>query len=892
MLRGLFSQRTNSKNNPERSLGHNEDIDYLFADIDRAFENLAILPIADRLCEETLNMCSSLEPKLRLLVDMIANDDSKWKKERIVADAHFDSVAKPCIVDSIMMYTLCNRAVQDIPRGSMPILMNTLTAILDCSSYPLLLTATIVNPIKQLINVAMRYEEIFDNCFEEDAVVYSNYLRRIALFMLVQKQSTFHFAHQALLVACNTQDPNMLGYFSSRHDYVRHWILNLQSSFFEAFEVMKEHADILSEVPDYLQVFLSSSTSAIPLRKVSFDKEKVNKEEQAFFKQIVIEKVHRYLRILTLIASVHGTLLRSAKQPILPMRTGKGSKARAKWIALSHISHDFFWEFLHPVLNKMLDVAEEQDLVAGYIMLSLSLNTLYCSGNSASSKHVLVEEENDDVSWSESEQSLLSLTVKHILKSILVDLAWGRVGSLCKPTAMAAIAFLSTLLKATPPLAGLHLLYGPLKEGQQAAGRNVLFRALTQSKPLLSVFQGSFTANVNILYDASIRNLRRQSLFVEHQPVPLTIKEYAAAMSHEVVVLLLSDCDGLLNMTVGFFDRYRHIRFRSHHMDVSHHRLLSTSGDCSFFDRLFRKFLTFDNLLVQEQIALSALFQESLVLVAVLMILGSEVVAKQHLAVLEEVLKELQKVRSVILSKIPVIDEKKHKAAVEAVHSYMQKEGMLFVGKDDASSLCEETKENAKPCNTSPPAQRRSSLSKFFGLFSSSSPSIDSNLERDSSIVSVDGHTRVDRKTPTRTRTESLQAYEACGDEKDIIRSLVILDEVYLEALSCLVAVQKLRTIFHSHSILRCAMLPTLKPQLSSESYDCVDSLEEPAAVVKDLIPLCELVRMRNDEKRNSFTHSQPFSWDNAEEVFEEEFVRELMNFHTYTELGHRENLD
>lgn len=149
----------------------------LFGEINRTFEKLSLLPDADRLCEDTLSMTASIDSKLMILIYLAAKDDENWKK--CGRDDPEDSL--PCLADSMIIYALCNRAMQDTPRGSLPMLLNTLSSVIEHADYPLVKVRSVYEPLGQLISAALRYETLFDNCFDEDAQIYADYLDRIDL---------------------------------------------------------------------------------------------------------------------------------------------------------------------------------------------------------------------------------------------------------------------------------------------------------------------------------------------------------------------------------------------------------------------------------------------------------------------------------------------------------------------------------------------------------------------------------------------------------------------------------------------------------------------------------------------------------------------------------------
>ena len=73
-------------------------------------------------------------------------------------------VELPCLdtfLQTHVLQALCNRATRDLPRGTLPLMLGTVAALLRSVKYPLLSHQTIHKPVAHLISVAARYEALF-----------------------------------------------------------------------------------------------------------------------------------------------------------------------------------------------------------------------------------------------------------------------------------------------------------------------------------------------------------------------------------------------------------------------------------------------------------------------------------------------------------------------------------------------------------------------------------------------------------------------------------------------------------------------------------------------------------------------------------------------------------
>lgn len=652
---------------------------------------------------------------------------------------------------------------------------------------------------------------------------------------------------------------------------MRHWIVGLTGSFEQALDCLQEHIPVLCKIPDHMKVFMPIDLSSAMRHSLTHNDALSEEDRDEERRAIMLDKIHCCLRFLTLIVSVHSTLLRNARYPLISLRLPKGTKAEARWVAISHIAHGFASEFLSPLTDMILQCGEDAEVTASYFLLGLMLNTMHQFAPISCSQHVL-DEDDREINWNHAEQSLLSLFLRHILKSMLLDLAWGRLTSLSSNVAVTATVFLTSVMLTAPPLAKLAFLFGTANQEGSQKGRNPLFRALSQSRPLVS-FHGAFSSSLHTVCESSIQCLRRQRLVQHDQPIMSMLKQYAVLISQDAMAAIRSEGDALLAHSVDFFDQYRNSRFRSHDMDSGHHSLLVTSGDGSFLDRLSRRFTTFHQMHIHEQIVLSGLLQKALVPIAVVMILGSENVAKQHLAVLQQVLIEMENVRTILLGELTSTDQVLTAAAALAVHQFLQKEGVLLLQAPKKRKY-KPVEPDPEPVNEPPPTPTRSAVSSFFSMFSTPVKEAPAPLTQVTSSRKAE--------PVQKSLYPELRPFDQHEDHHTVL-GLVMLDEMYMETLSCLIAVQKLRDVFHSDSILHSTIWSKGGETMQSEHDDWADPpiaplspspaidlelLEEGGKGMESPVQMC-----------SSPSSTSKWSLDTIAEAFEEEFANELVAF-------------
>jgi hypothetical protein len=82
------------------------------------------------------------------------------REDRSLDDAK-RGVCIDAFVQNMMVQELCNRAIFDSPRGTMPIVLNTLANLIRTVDYPFLPLASIYKPIGKLISVTARFDAIY-----------------------------------------------------------------------------------------------------------------------------------------------------------------------------------------------------------------------------------------------------------------------------------------------------------------------------------------------------------------------------------------------------------------------------------------------------------------------------------------------------------------------------------------------------------------------------------------------------------------------------------------------------------------------------------------------------------------------------------------------------------
>ena len=106
---------------------------------------------------------SKVKQYLKEIVYILQEEGFRWlKRNKTNPDRDIELNSEtPCIdtfLQSRMVQELCNRAVLDMPRGCLPMILTMLTALLKSIPYPLLPHMTVHKPIANLISVAVRYD--------------------------------------------------------------------------------------------------------------------------------------------------------------------------------------------------------------------------------------------------------------------------------------------------------------------------------------------------------------------------------------------------------------------------------------------------------------------------------------------------------------------------------------------------------------------------------------------------------------------------------------------------------------------------------------------------------------------------------------------------------------
>lgn len=107
---------------------------------------------------------SGLRSALKKLIAMLLVDDQNWLTAQRAFSKEVDEVRIPVIdylLQKNVIKQLCDRAINDLPRGSMPLLLTALSTLIRTVNYPLLPHQSVYKPIGHLISVASRYEAVF-----------------------------------------------------------------------------------------------------------------------------------------------------------------------------------------------------------------------------------------------------------------------------------------------------------------------------------------------------------------------------------------------------------------------------------------------------------------------------------------------------------------------------------------------------------------------------------------------------------------------------------------------------------------------------------------------------------------------------------------------------------
>ena len=116
--------------------------------------------------------------QLSVIIDLLRRESREWSLSGGDPSGplvEYDAAKLQCLevfVENHMMHEICMRAIRDIPRGCMPIVLNATALLLQSVRYPLLVHQTIHKPIANLVSIAARFDAL------KDAASYSGVRKR------------------------------------------------------------------------------------------------------------------------------------------------------------------------------------------------------------------------------------------------------------------------------------------------------------------------------------------------------------------------------------------------------------------------------------------------------------------------------------------------------------------------------------------------------------------------------------------------------------------------------------------------------------------------------------------------------------------------------------------
>jgi hypothetical protein len=133
-------------------------------DIDRA----ADCDTTDSMGDFDIKVDSKACDRLAVIVELLRRESRDWIRDNRLAvtlPTHHDTFQLLCFeafVENHMTQELCLRAIRDVPRGCMPVVLNAMVLLLHGVGYPLLEHQTIHRPIANLISIAARFDALRD----------------------------------------------------------------------------------------------------------------------------------------------------------------------------------------------------------------------------------------------------------------------------------------------------------------------------------------------------------------------------------------------------------------------------------------------------------------------------------------------------------------------------------------------------------------------------------------------------------------------------------------------------------------------------------------------------------------------------------------------------------
>eukprot|EP00981_Chlorochromonas_danica_P011564 scaffold4103_cov248-Ochromonas_danica.AAC.1 len=178
-----FSSEHSSHVRPE------QEFENLFLLICKYLDQEANLYDADTTEADNRLQKAGVRGSLKKMIAMLENDDKMWleaqRKLGYENIDYSDEEVKTPILDYLLqkhvIQQLCQRGMNDLPRGTMPLMLSTLSSLLRVIKYPLLPHQSVYKPISNLISVATRYDAVFTSSAGSDQERVASYKRRIKI---------------------------------------------------------------------------------------------------------------------------------------------------------------------------------------------------------------------------------------------------------------------------------------------------------------------------------------------------------------------------------------------------------------------------------------------------------------------------------------------------------------------------------------------------------------------------------------------------------------------------------------------------------------------------------------------------------------------------------------
>ena len=153
VLTGDSKDRTTSKRLPQ------EELVVLFKECCAIIDDLADTDDHESSESDRMLYESKVRPNLKAMINLLQGESERWLAQYSESpDPEINEL--PCIDIFLrlhMMQELCVRAVRDMPRGCLPLIMGSTALMLRLVRYPLLPHQTVHKPIANLVSVASRY---------------------------------------------------------------------------------------------------------------------------------------------------------------------------------------------------------------------------------------------------------------------------------------------------------------------------------------------------------------------------------------------------------------------------------------------------------------------------------------------------------------------------------------------------------------------------------------------------------------------------------------------------------------------------------------------------------------------------------------------------------------